>query len=200
MARKEDCWAGIMALTDKTQDNIKLVLNHYGYDTFARKVKFLEDQLGINSEKEGAEMKDRFAMICEYIKETNSTPKPKAKAKKPTAETIKNVLGLDDNVKIVEVPSGLSRESIAEFIRQQMEAQEEEEHDSFEDKLLSMMNDFSDEERAKIIDTISKLHKKYEYTPEQKAYMAACDEVGVRYESINAMKLFKAGIRFGRGE
>ena len=36
MGRKEDAIVGLNALTDKTIENVKLVLNHYGFDSFER--------------------------------------------------------------------------------------------------------------------------------------------------------------------
>ena len=87
MGRKEDAIAGLNALTDKTIENVKLVLNHYGFDSFERKAKVLEDMLGIHRDWGDVDRKARFEMLAQYFierqtstsKSTNKKPKPAEK-------------------------------------------------------------------------------------------------------------------------
>ena len=192
MSRKEDCWAGIEGLIEKTQENINIVLNHYGFDSYERKVKFLEEELGVSSVP-GVDNRARFAVLCQYIKErvTNTKPKQKANTLDELAKKAK--------VKVVNVPSGLSKDSIAEFIRNQLKEQEEEpaedksEVNEITSEIANMISDFSAEEQHRIYATIKKLHEKYERTPEERAFETACEELGIE-PCQEAWALFIRGV------
>lgn len=208
---KEDAWAGILALTDKTQENINLVLNHYGFDRYERKVKFLEEQLGINSEKEGASMKDRFTIICEYIKETSpkKVKKPAAKKADENIEKLSKMFGVPAE-QIIPVPKGATRSDIADMMKAAFEKMREEdkrEEDEytvdesdvdFKMTLLEMLNDFNDDERERILNTIARLHKKYEISPQERAFRQVCDGLGIDYNDRRARVLFETGVSFGK--
>lgn len=205
MGRKEDAIAGLNALTDKTIENVKLILNHYGFDSFERKAKVLEDMLGIHRDWGDVDRKARFEMLAQYFieqasKAPKSTAKPKAE-KKP-------------EVHIVEMPSGMSRAEALRFIRDKIaevtgQAIDEEESDDASAKvtrevrineITSMLEDFDDEEIEKIHEVLSELHEKYEISEEEKAFRALCRKFSLDEDDPMARRLFLAGLSFARRE
>lgn len=205
MGRKEDAIAGLNALTDKTIENVKLILNHYGFDSFERKAKVLEDMLGIHRDWGDIDRKARFEMLAQYFieqasKAPKSTAKPKAE-KKP-------------EVHIVEMPSGMSRAEALRFIRDKIaevtgQAIDEEESDDASAKvtrearineITSMLKDFDDEEIEKIHEVLSELHEKYEISEEEKAFRALCRKYNLDEDDTMARRLFLAGLSFARRE
>jgi vacuolar-type H+-ATPase subunit I/STV1 len=205
MGRKEDAIAGLNALTDKTIENVKLILNHYGFDSFERKAKVLEDMLGIHRDWGDVDRKARFEMLAQYFieqasKAPKSTAKPKAE-KKP-------------EVHIVEMPSGMSRAEALRFIRDKIaevtgQAIDEEESDDASAKvtrearineITSMLKDFDDEEIEKIHEVLSELHEKYEISEEEKAFRALCRKLSLDEDDPMARRLFLAGLSFARQE
>lgn len=205
MGRKEDAIAGLNALTDKTIENVKLILNHYGFDSFERKAKVLEDMLGIHRDWGDVDRKARFEMLAQYFieqasKAPKSTAKPKAE-KKP-------------EVHIVEMPSGMSRAEALRFIRDKIaevtgQAIDEEESDDASAKVIrkdrineitSMLKDFDDEEIEKIHEVLSELHEKYEISEEEKAFRALCRKFSLDEDDPMARRLFLAGLSFARRE
>lgn len=205
MGRKEDAIAGLNALTDKTIENVKLILNHYGFDSFERKAKVLEDMLGIHRDWGDVDRKARFEMLAQYFieqasKAPKSTAKPKTE-KKP-------------EVHIVEMPSGMSRAEALRFIRDKIaevtgQAIDEEESDDASAKVIredrineitSMLKDFDDEEIEKIHEVLSELHEKYEISEEEKAFRALCRKFSLDEDDPMARRLFLAGLSFARRE
>lgn len=205
MGRKEDAIAGLNALTDKTIENVKLILNHYGFDSFERKAKVLEDMLGIHRDWGDVDRKARFEMLAQYFieqasKAPKSTAKPKTE-KKP-------------EVHIVEMPSGMSRAEALRFIRDKIaevtgQAIDEEESDDASAKvtrearineITSMLKDFDDEEIEKIHEVLSELHEKYEISEEEKAFRALCRKFSLDEDDPMARRLFLAGLSFARRE
>jgi vacuolar-type H+-ATPase subunit I/STV1 len=212
MGRKEDAIAGLNALTDKTIENVKLILNHYGFDSFERKAKVLEDMLGIHRDWGDIDRKARFEMLAQYFieqasKAPKSTAKPKTE-KKP--ESRRN----GPEVHIVEMPSGMSRAEALRFIRDKIaevtgQAIDEEESDNASAKvtrevrineITSMLKDFDDEEIEKIHEVLSELHEKYEISEEEKAFRALCRKYNLDEDDPMAKRLFLAGLTFARRE
>ena len=210
MGRKEDAIAGLNALTDKTIENVKLVLNHYGFDSFERKAKVLEDMLGIHRDWGDVDRKARFEMLAQYFieqasKAPKSTAKPKAE-KKP--ESRRN----GPEVHIVEMPSGMSRAEALRFIRDkiaEVTGQEIDEEESDEasarvtrevriKEINSMLKDFDDEEIEKIHEVLGELHKKYEIFEEEKAFRTLCRKYNLDEDDSMAKCLFLAGLTFAR--
>lgn len=212
MGRKEDAIAGLNALTDKTIENVKLILNHYGFDSFERKAKVLEDMLGIHRDWGDIDRKARFEMLAQYFieqasKAPKSTAKPKAE-KKP--ESRRN----GPEVHIVEMPSGMSRAEALRFIRDKIaevtgQAINDEESDDASAKvtrevrikeITSMLKDFDDEEIEKIHEVLGELHEKYEISEEEKAFRALCRKFNLDEDDPMARRLFLAGLSFARRE
>ena len=212
MGRKEDAIAGLNALTDKTIENVKLILNHYGFDSFERKAKVLEDMLGIHRDWGDIDRKARFEMLAQYFieqasKAPKSTAKPKAE-KKP--ESRRN----GPEVHIVEMPSGMSRAEALRFIRdkiaevtgQKINDEESDEasarvtREARINEITSMLKDFDDEEIEKIHEVLSELHEKYEISEEEKAFRALCRKFNLDEDDPMAKRLFLAGLTFARRE
>ena len=212
MGRKEDAIAGLNALTDKTIENVKLILNHYGFDSFERKAKVLEDMLGIHRDWGDIDRKSRFEMLAQYFieqasKAPKSTAKPKTE-KKP--ESRRN----GPEVHIVEMPSGMSRAEALRFIRdkiaevtgQKINDEESDEasarvtRDARINEINSMLKDFDDEEIEKIHEVLSELHEKYEISEEEKAFRALCRKFNLDEDDPMAKRLFLAGLTFARRE
>lgn len=212
MGRKEDAIAGLNALTDKTIENVKLILNHYGFDSFERKAKVLEDMLSIHRDWGDIDRKSRFEMLAQYFieqasKAPKSTAKPKAE-KKP--ESRRN----GPEVHIVEMPSGMSRAEALRFIRDKIaevtgQKINDEESDEASAKVTrearineinSMLKDFDDEEIEKIHEVLSELHEKYEISEEEKAFRALCRKYNLDEDDPMAKRLFLAGLTFARRE
>lgn len=212
MGRKEDAIAGLNALTDKTIENVKLILNHYGFDSFERKAKVLEDMLGIHRDWGDIDRKARFEMLAQYFieqasKAPKSTAKPKAE-KKP--ENRRN----GPEVHIVEMPSGMSRAEALRFIRDKIaevtgQKINDEESDEASAKvtrearineITSMLKDFDDEEIEKIHEVLGELHEKYEISEEEKAFRALCRKYNLDEDDPMAKCLFLAGLTFARRE
>ena len=212
MGRKEDAIAGLNALTDKTIENVKLILNHYGFDSFERKAKVLEDMLGIHRDWGDIDRKSRFEMLAQYFieqasKAPKSTAKPKAE-KKP--ESRRN----GPEVHIVEMPSGMSRAEALRFIRdkiaevtgQKINDEESDEasarvtREARINEINSMLKDFDDEEIEKIHEVLSELHEKYEISEEEKAFRALCRKFNLDEDDPMAKRLFLAGLTFARRE
>lgn len=212
MGRKEDAIAGLNALTDKTTENVKLILNHYGFDSFERKAKVLEDMLGIHRDWGDIDRKSRFEMLAQYFieqasKAPKSTAKPKAE-KKP--ESHRN----GPEVHIVEMPSGMSRAEALRFIRdkiaevtgQKINDEESDEasarvtREARINEINSMLKDFDDEEIEKIHEVLGELHEKYEISEEEKAFRALCRKFNLDEDDPMAKRLFLAGLTFARRE
>lgn len=212
MGRKEDAIAGLNALTDKTIENVKLILNHYGFDSFERKAKVLEDMLGIHRDWGDIDRKARFEMLAQYFieqasKAPKSTAKPKTE-KKP--ESRRN----GPEVHIVEMPSGMSRAEALRFIRdkiaevtgQKINDEESDEasarvtREARINEINSMLKDFDDEEIEKIHEVLSELHEKYEISEEEKAFRALCRKYNLDEDDPMAKRLFLAGLTFARRE
>lgn len=207
MGRKEDAIAGLNALTDKTIENVKLVLNHYGFDSFERKAKVLEDMLGIHRDWGDVDRKARFEMLAQYfIERQTSTPKSTTKKSKPAEK--KN----GTEIHIVKMPSGMSRAETIRFIRDKIaevtgQTIDEEESDEASVKVTrevrikeinSMLKDFDNEEVEKIHEVLSELHEKYEISEEEKAFRALCRKLNLDEDDPMAKRLFLAGLTFAR--
>lgn len=207
MGRKEDAIAGLNALTDKTIENVKLVLNHYGFDSFERKAKVLEDMLGIHRDWGDVDRKARFEMLAQYfIERQTSTPKSTTKKSKPAEK--KN----GTEIHIVKMPSGMSRAETIRFIRDKIaevtgQTIDEEESDEASVKVTrevrikeinSMLKDFDNEEVEKIHEVLSELHEKYEISEEEKAFRALCRKYNLDEDDPMAKRLFIAGLSFAR--
>ena len=207
MGRKEDAIAGLNALTDKTIENVKLVLNHYGFDSFERKAKVLEDMLGIHRDWGDVDRKARFEMLAQYFIE-RQTSISKSTNKKPKPAEKKN----GTEIHIVKMPSGMSRAETIRFIRDkitEVTAQEIDEEESGEasvkvtrevriKEINSMLKDFDDEEVEKIHEVLSELHEKYEISEEEKAFRALCRKLNINENDSTAKRLFIAGLSFAR--
>lgn len=212
MGRKEDAIAGLNALTDKTIENVKLILNHYGFDSFERKAKVLEDMLGIHRDWGDIDRKARFEMLAQYfIEQASKAPKSTAK---PKTEKKPEGRRNGPEVHIVEMPSGMSRAEALRFIRDKIaevtgQAIDEEESDNASAKvtrearineITSMLKDFDDEEIEKIHEVLSELHEKYEISEEEKAFRALCRKYNLDEDDPMAKRLFLAGLTFARRE
>ena len=207
MGRKEDAIAGLNALTDKTIENVKLVLNHYGFDSFERKAKVLEDMLGIHRDWGDVDRKARFEMLAQYFIE-RQTSTPKSTNKKPKPDEKKN----GTEIHIVKMPSGMSRAETIRFIRDKIaevtdQTIDEEESDEASAKVTrevrikeinSMLKDFDNEEVEKIHEVLSELHEKYEISEEEKAFRALCRKLNINENDSTAKRLFIAGLSFAR--
>ena len=206
MGRKEDAIAGLNALTDKTIENVKLVLNHYGFDSFERKAKVLEDMLGIHRDWGDVDRKARFEMLAQYFIE-RQTSTPKSTNKKPKPAEKKN----GAEVHIVKMPSGMSRAETIRFIRDKIaevtgqEIYEESDEASANvtrevriREINSMLKDFDNEEVEKIHEVLSELHEKYEISEEEKAFRALCRKLNINENDSTAKRLFIAGLSFAR--
>ena len=206
MGRKEDAIAGLNALTDKTIENVKLVLNHYGFDSFERKAKVLEDMLGIHRDWGDVDRKARFEMLAQYFIE-RQTSTPKSTNKKPKPAEKKN----GAEVHIVKMPSGMSRAETIRFIRDKIaevtgqEIYEESDEASANvtrevriREINSMLKDFDNEEVEKIHEVLSELHEKYEISEEEKAFHALCRTLNINENDSTAKRLFIAGLTFAR--
>lgn len=212
MGRKEDAIAGLNALTDKTIENVKLILNHYGFDSFERKSKVLEDMLGIHRDWGDIDRKARFEMLAQYfIERTASAPKSTAKPKtEKKPESRKN----GPEVHIVEMPSGLSRAEALRFIRDKIaevtgqkidedesnEASEKVTREARINEIVSMLKDFDNDEIEKIHEVLGELHEKYEISEEEKAFRALCRKFNLDENDPMAKRLFLAGLTFARRE
>lgn len=207
MGRKEDAIAGLNALTEKTIENVKLVLNHYGFDSFERKAKVLEDMLDIHRDWGDVDRKARFEMLAQYfIERQTSTPKSTNKKSKPAEKKS------GAEVHIVKMPSRMSRAETLRFIRDkiaEVTGQEiyEEESDEASAKVTrevrikeinSMLKDFDNEEVEKIHEVLSELHEKYEISEEEKAFRALCRKLNINENDSTAKRLFIAGLSFAR--
>ena len=207
MGRKEDAIAGLNALTDKTIENVKLVLNHYGFDSFERKAKVLEDMLGIHRDWGDVDRKARFEMLAQYFIE-RQTSTPKSTTTKPKPAEKKN----GTEIHIVNMTSGMSRAETIRFIRDkiaEVTGQEIDEEESGEasvkvtrevriKEINSMLKDFDDEEVEKIHEVLSELHERYEISEEEKAFRALCRKLNINENDSTAKRLFIAGLSFAR--
>ena len=207
MGRKEDAIAGLNALTDKTIENVKLVLNHDGFDSFERKAKVLEDMLGIHRDWGDIDRKARFEILAQYFIEQSSKA-PKSTTKKPKPAENKN----GPEIHIAKIPPGMSRAETIRFIRDkiaEVTAQEIDEEESGEasvkvtrevriKEINSMLKDFDDEEVEKIHEVLSELHEKYEIPEEEKAFRALCRKLNINEKDSTAKRLFIAGLSFAR--
>lgn len=212
MGRKEDAIAGLNALTDKTIENVKLILNHYGFDSFERKAKVLEDMLSIHRDWGDIDRKSRFEMLAQYFIEQASKA-PKSTAKPKTEKKPENHRN-GPEVHIVEMPSGMSRAEALRFIRDKIaevtgQKINDEESDEASAKvtrearineITSMLKDFDDEEIEKIHEVLSELHEKYEISEEEKAFRALCRKFNLDEDDPMAKRLFLAGLTFARRE
>lgn len=210
MGKKEDAIAGLNALTEKTIENVKLVLNHYGFDSFERKAKVLESMLGIHRDWGDIDRKARFEILAQYfIEQSSKAPKSTAKPKKEKTPESRND---GPEVHIVKMSSGLSRAEALRFIRDkiaEVTGQEiyEEESDEASAKatrevrikeINSMLKDFDNEEVEKIHEVLSELHEKYEISEEEKAFRALCRKYNLDEDDPMAKRLFLAGLSFAR--
>ena len=210
MGRKEDAIAGLNALTDKSIENVKLVLNHYGFDSFERKSKVLEDMLGIHRDWGDIDRKARFEMLAQYFIERGTTPK--AKPSKPKAAKTEREDGPE--VHIVKMPGGMSRDEalrfirgkIAEVIGEKINERESDEKSTAVTRELCIreingfLKDFSDEEIEKVHDVLSELHEKYELSEEEKFFRNFCKRYNLDEDDDMAKRLFLAGLAFARRE
>ena len=206
MGKKEDAIAGLNALTEKTIENVKLVLNHYGFDSFERKAKVLESMLGIHRDWGDIDRKARFEILAQYFIEQSS------KAAKPKKEKTPESRNDGPEVHIVKMPSGLSRAEALRFIRDKIaevtgQEIDEEESDEASAKVTrevrireinSMLKDFDNEEVEKIHEVLSELHEKYEISEEEKAFRALCRKFNINENDSIAKRLFIAGLSFAR--
>ena len=210
MGRKEDAIAGLNALTDKTIENVKLVLNHYGFDSFERKAKVLESMLGIHRDWGDTDRKTRFEILAQYfIEQSSKAPKSTAKPKKEKTPESRNN---GPEVHIVKMPSGMSRSETSRFIRDKIaevtgQTVDEEESNEASAKVTrevrikeinSMLKDFDNEEIEKIHEVLSELHEKYEISEEEKAFRALCRKLNINEKDSTAKRLFIAGLSFAR--
>ena len=210
MGKKEDAIAGLNALTEKTIENVKLVLNHYGFDSFERKAKVLESMLGIHRDWGDTDRKTRFEILAQYfIEHSSKAPKSTAKPKKEKTPESRNN---GPEVHIVKMPSGMSRAEIIRFIRGKIaevtgQTVDEEESNEASAKVTrevrikeinSMLKDFDNEEVEKIHEVLSELHEKYEISEEEKAFRALCRKLNINEKDSTAKRLFIAGLSFAR--
>lgn len=196
MGKKEDAIAGLKALTEKTIENVKLVLNHYGFDSYERKSKVLEDMLNVHRDWDGIDRKTRFEMLAQYFIENS----PKKEDKKEKIVTFK-------------IPAG-ARETQAKIILGLQQLFNEEAEDDEDEgitltlarrtkilKIYKMIKDFNNDELERIYLTLSELHKKYELSDEEKAFRAMCRRFKIDEDSNDlARSIFFAGLNFARNE
>ncbi len=197
MSREEDCWASIEGLIEKSEDSIKLVLNHYGYDSFERKVKFLESALGLDTSTtnaSGASYEDYFTVLCQYLKDRDTANKPKTKFTLPLEELAKMA-----NVRTVNVSSELVDSIVSQLTKDNEKEQEETQAEvsTIASDIAKMIDDLSAEEQHRVYATVKKLHEKYERDPEEVAFEDACEHLGIQ-PCQEAWDLFKTGLNFRR--
>ena len=190
MGKKDDAIAGLNALTEKTIENVKLVLNHYGFDSYERKAKVLEDMLNIHRDWDGIDRKTRFEMLAQYFIEQ----KAQKKQDKPKRE----------KVVTFKVPN-MSLDSCAKYIIEQLFDENEEaslqvERQTKIKEIIQMIDDFTDDEIDRIHYTLAELHKKYELSNEEKAFRAMCSKFNLDEKDDLARSVFFAGLNFARNE
>lgn len=191
MGKKDDAIAGLNALTEKTIENVKLVLNHYGFDSYERKAKVLEDMLNIHRDWDGIDRKTRFEMLAQYFIERQAAQKKESKKQnKPRTD------------KVFKVPN-MSLESCAKYIIEQLFNENEEASSQVErqtkiKEIVQMIDDFTDDEIDRIHYTLAELHKKYELSDEEKAFRAMCSKFNVDEDDDLARSVFFAGLNFAR--
>lgn len=195
MGKKDDAIAGLNALTEKTIENVKLVLNHYGFDSYERKAKVLEDMLNIHRDWDGIDRKTRFEMLAQYFIEQKAQKKENKKQDKPRT----------DKVVTFKVPN-MSLDSCAKYIIEQLFNENEEasiqvERQTKIKEIIQMIDDFTDDEIDRIHYTLAELHKKYELSDEEKAFRAMCRRFKIDEDSYDlARSVFFAGLNFARNE
>lgn len=194
MGKKDDAIAGLNALTEKTIENVKLVLNHYGFDSYERKAKVLEDMLNVHRDWDGIDRKTRFEMLAQYFIEQYAPKKESKKQDKPKRE----------KVVTFEIPK-MSLDSYAKYIIEQLFGENEEAQLQLNRQtkikaIIQMIDDFSDEEIDKIHCALAKLHKKYELSDEEKAFRAMCDKFNIDEDDDLARSVFFAGLNFERNK
>ena len=192
MGKKDDAIAGLNALTEKTIENVKLVLNHYGFDSYERKAKVLEDMLNIHRDWDGIDRKTRFEMLAQYFIEQRAQKKENKKQDKPKRE----------KVVTFKVPN-MSLDSCAKYIIEQLFDENEEaslqvERQTKIKEIIQMIDDFNDDEIDRIHYTLAELHKKYELSDEEKAFRAMCSKFNLNEEDDLARSVFFAGLNFAR--
>lgn len=192
MGKKDDAIAGLNALTEKTIENVKLVLNHYGFDSYERKAKVLEDMLNIHRDWDGIDRKTRFEMLAQYFIEQYAPKKENKKQDKPKRE----------KVVTFEIPK-MSLDSCAKYIIEQLFNENEEASSQVErqtkiKEIVQMIDDFTDDEIDRIHYTLAELHKKYELSDEEKAFRAMCSKFNVDEDDDLARSVFFAGLNFAR--
>lgn len=192
MGKKEDAIAGLNALTEKTIENVKLVLNHYGFDSYERKAKVLEDMLNIHRDWDGIDRKTRFEMLAQYFIEQKAQKKENKKQGRPKRE----------KVVTFEVPK-MSLDSCAKYIIEQLFDENEEaslqvERQTKIKEIIQMVDDFTDDEIDRIHYTLAELHKKYELSDEEKAFRAMCNKFNIDEDDDLARSVFFAGLNFAR--
>lgn len=194
MGKKDDAIAGLNALTEKTIENIKLVLNHYGFDSYERKAKVLEDMLNVHRDWDGIDRKTRFEMLAQYFIEQYAPKKESKKQDKPKRE----------KVVTFEIPK-MSLNSCAKYIFGQLFGEDEEAQLKLNRQtkikaITQMIGDFSDEELEKIYCILVEHHKKYELSDEEKAFRAMCSKFNLDEDDDLARSVFFAGLNFARNE
>lgn len=194
MGKKDDAIAGLNALTEKTIENVKLVLNHYGFDSYERKAKVLEDMLNVHRDWDGIDRKTRFEMLAQYFIEQYAPKKESKKQDKPKRE----------KVVTFEIPK-MSLDSYAKYIIEQLFGENEEAQLQLNRQtkikaIIQMIDDFSDEEIDKIHCALAKLHKKYELSDEEKAFRSMCDKFNIDEDDDLARSVFFAGLNFERNK
>lgn len=194
MGKKDDAIAGLNALTEKTIENVKLVLNHYGFDSYERKAKVLEDMLNVHRDWDGIDRKTRFEMLAQYFIEQYAPKKESKKQDKPKRE----------KVVAFEIPK-MSLDSCAKYIFGQLFGEDEEaplqlNRQTKIKAITQMMGDFSDEELERIYCTLAELHKKYELSDEEKAFRAMCSKFNLDEDDDLTRSVFFAGLNFARNE
>lgn len=194
MGKKDDAIAGLNALTEKTIENVKLVLNHYGFDSYERKAKVLEDMLNVHRDWDGIDRKTRFEMLAQYFIEQYAPKKESKKQDKPKRE----------KVVTFEIPK-MSLDSCAKYIIGQLFGEDEEaplqlNRQTKIKAIIQMIDDFSDEELERIYCTLAELHKKYEISEEEKAFRAMCDKFNLDEEDDLTRSVFFAGLNFARNK
>lgn len=192
MGKKDDAIAGLNALTEKTIENVKLVLNHYGFDSYERKAKVLEDMLNIHRDWDGIDRKTRFEMLAQYFIEQYAPKKESKKQDKPKRE----------KVVTFEIPK-MSLDSCAKYIIEQLFNENEEASSQVErqtkiKEIVQMIDDFTDDEIDRIHYTLAELHKKYELSDEEKAFRAMCSKFNVDEDDDLARSVFFEGLNFAR--
>lgn len=193
MGKKDDAIAGLNALTEKTIENVKLVLNHYGFDSYERKSKVLEDMLNIHRDWDGIDRKTRFEMLAQYFIEQYAPKKESKKQDKPRTDKV-----------FIKVPK-MSLDSCAKYIIEQLfnendEASSQVERQTKIKEIVQMIDDFTDDEIDRIHYTLAELHKKYELTAEEKAFIMFCRKHNIDEDDEAAKQLFFAGLNFARNK